>query len=78
MGSYWKNGKIPSGEIIIKLSEHLNVSTDYLLKGKEITIEQQDFFNNAEVTKAYLNLPLEDKLAIQIEIIKRSKEKAQK
>lgn len=31
----WKNGVIPKGEIIIRLSELLNVSCDYLLLGKE-------------------------------------------
>lgn len=34
-GTYWKKGSFPSGDILIKLSERLNVSTDYLLTGKE-------------------------------------------
>ena len=29
----WKKGTIPSGDIILKLSTHLNVSCDFLLKG---------------------------------------------
>ena len=37
--SNWKKKKvIPNGEIVIKLAEHLNVSTDYLLLGKEPSI----------------------------------------
>lgn len=30
-GTYWKNGSIPNGELLIKISELLEVSTDYLL-----------------------------------------------
>lgn len=34
-GTYWKNGSAPSSDVIVKLSEFLGVSTDYLLIGKE-------------------------------------------
>lgn len=34
-GTYWKNGSVPSSDIVVQLSEFLNVSTDYLLRGKE-------------------------------------------
>ena len=34
-GTYWKNGSSPSSDIVIQLAEFLNVSTDYLLTGKE-------------------------------------------
>lgn len=34
-GTYWKKGSFPSGDILVKLSERLNVSIDYLLTGKE-------------------------------------------
>lgn len=34
-GTYWKNGSVPSSDIVVQLSEFLNVSTDYLLKGVE-------------------------------------------
>lgn len=30
----WKNGALPRGDILIKLSTHLNVSIDYLIFGK--------------------------------------------
>lgn len=31
----WKNGASPNSDIVIKLAKRLNVSTDYLLTGKE-------------------------------------------
>ena len=31
----WKNGAYPNSEIVIKLALRLNVSSDYLLTGKE-------------------------------------------
>ena len=34
-GTYWKNGSVPSSDIVIQLAEFLDVSTDYLLIGKE-------------------------------------------
>lgn len=30
-GTAWKNGSIPNGEILAKLADYFNVSTDYLL-----------------------------------------------
>ncbi|MDE5993917.1 MAG: hypothetical protein K2G60_00215 [Oscillospiraceae bacterium] len=36
-GTYWKNGSVPSSDIVVQLSEFLDVSTDYLLKGEERT-----------------------------------------
>lgn len=34
-GTYWKNGSAPTIDMIVKISEFLNVSCDYLLTGKE-------------------------------------------
>ena len=31
----WKKGSSPNGETLLKLSQYFNVSTDYLLTGKE-------------------------------------------
>lgn len=45
-GTYWKNGSIPSSDIIVKLAEFLNVSTDYLLLGKKTS-----FVNTEEQLK---------------------------
>lgn len=36
--SSWKKGSSPNSDIVVKIAEHLNVSTDYLLLGKEHTI----------------------------------------
>lgn len=49
-GTWWKKGSSPSGDILIKLSERLNVSTDYLLTGKEspksdISEDEQELLN---------------------------------
>lgn len=46
----WKKGAIPNSDIVIKLAEYLNVSTDYLLLGKEfsLTEEQQSLLNDFE------------------------------
>lgn len=34
-GTYWKNGSVPASDIVVKLAEFLDVTTDYLLLGKE-------------------------------------------
>ena len=31
----WKTGKLPSGEALVRFSEHFDVSLDYLVYGKE-------------------------------------------
>lgn len=33
--SNWKKGGTPSGEAVVRFAKHFNVSTDYLLLGKE-------------------------------------------
>ena len=50
-GTYWKNGSSPSSDIVIQLSEFLNVSTDFLLKGKKSSIQD----NLSEDEKRLLN-----------------------
>ena len=42
----WKNGVLPKGEILAKLSTHLNVSADYLLFG---TIEKKISTDNLSI-----------------------------
>ena len=37
----WKKGASPNSDIVIKLAEYLNVSTDYLLLGKEPSISTE-------------------------------------
>ena len=76
-GTNWKKGQTPSGDVIEKLSDELEVTTDYLIKGKLldelIPVERQNIFNNMEVTNAYLSLSAEDQLEVQLDILKRSK-----
>lgn len=38
-GTYWKNGSVPSSDIVVQLSEFLDVSTDYLLKGENVSFK---------------------------------------
>lgn len=48
-GTYWKNGSIPSSDVVVKLAEFLKISTDYLLLGKEqniITDDTQELITN--------------------------------
>lgn len=47
-GTYWKNGSVPSSDIVVKLSEFLGVSTDYLLKGEKnnSSIDLHDVHNS--------------------------------
>lgn len=42
--TYWKKGKSPSGDIVLCFANYFNVSTDYLLTGKEnnLTNEKQN------------------------------------
>ncbi len=42
----WKKGVLPKSEILIKISTHLNVSTDYLLFG---TIEKNISIDNLSI-----------------------------
>ena len=41
-GTYWKNGSIPSSDMVVKLAEFLDVSTDYLLRGLELLPEKSN------------------------------------
>lgn len=36
----WKNGTIPNGEVIVRISDFLGVSTDFLLKGSDKNISE--------------------------------------
>lgn len=36
----WKNGTIPNGEVVIRISDFLGVSTDFLLKGDDSNISE--------------------------------------
>lgn len=45
-GTFWKRGSYPNGDILIKISNYLEVSTDYLLTGKEQSIQKEQLSEN--------------------------------
>ncbi|MDE6101985.1 MAG: hypothetical protein K2F73_03300 [Ruminococcus sp.] len=48
-GTYWKNGSIPASDTVVQLAEFLEVTTDYLLIGKEtttLTTDEQKLLEN--------------------------------
>lgn len=56
--SDWKRGKAkPSSDAIIKIAKYFNVSTDYLLLGKEYAPTKIDFTaNEIQLIQLYSNL----------------------
>lgn len=38
--THWKNGTLPNSEVVIRISNYLGVSTDFLLKGVEDNISK--------------------------------------
>lgn len=63
-GTYWKNGSIPSSDVIVKLAEFLNVSTDYLLLGKE-HIPVSQFSEEQELIDNYNSVDIVAKAMIR-------------
>ncbi|MCM1316529.1 MAG: helix-turn-helix domain-containing protein [Alistipes senegalensis] len=45
----WKKGSMPNSSIVIALAMRLNVSTDYLLLGKEYQSNANNSFNNNNI-----------------------------
>ena len=45
----WKKGSMPNSNIVIALAMRLNVSTDYLLLGKEHQSNMNNSFNNNNI-----------------------------
>ena len=45
-GTFWKRGSYPNGDILIEISNFLEVSTDYLLTGKEQSIQKEQLSEN--------------------------------
>lgn len=64
----WKKGTMPNGEVLIRLSEFLNVSIDYLLTGKEpapkTSVTDDTIVNDATV-KLVMQLDPFDKAEIR-------------
>lgn len=48
--TYWKTGKIPTGEALIKLSNYFGVTTDYLLGREDASLspERQELVDLAQ------------------------------
>lgn len=64
----WKKGTMPNGEVLIRLSEFLNVSIDYLLTGKEPatkTSVSDDSIANDTTVKLIMQLDPFDKAEIR-------------
>lgn len=64
--SKWKNGANPNSDIVIKLSFHLGVTTDYLLTGKKNNFST----NESELLKLFQNFNDRE----QVKIIGRMEE----
>ncbi len=61
-GTYWKKGSFPSGDILIKLSERLNASIDYLLTGKEKSAKSSLTEMEIEALAIFKKLTTKDQL----------------
>lgn len=60
--SKWRNGANPNSDIVIKLSLHLGVTTDYLLLGKETeSSNNMNLINSNETTMMNLFRMLSEK-----------------
>lgn len=57
----WEKGMIPNAEMIVKLSTHINISTDYLLLGKEPTIPTE----YQQLIESYNQLSKDNKQLLQ-------------
>lgn len=69
----WKNGTIPNGETLIKISDYLGVSIDYLL-GREDIPNQQIINNNTTVSGTQANSISNYKAeGIELDIINKMK-----
>ena len=64
----WKNGKIPNGETLLKISEYLGVSVDYLLgrtdKPNNIQSTKQRDQVTTELLRVFENLSFKDKISV--------------
>lgn len=61
----WKSGSVPKGDILIKLADYFNISTDYLLGRTNISSYENQV---DETIQLYLSLDEVDKAEIKGEI----------
>lgn len=57
--SHWKNGSTPNAEILAKLSDYFNVSTDFLLGKTDIKKEPSPETNLERAAAAFLKVFLD-------------------
>ncbi len=57
----WKEGKLPTGEILVRFSEHFGVSIDYLALGKENFQTSSVTREDMEIISLFRRLPPEKK-----------------
>lgn len=77
----WKEGKLPSGESLMRFSEYFNVSIDYLLTGEEKSNDKSNYLSSEdrELLKMIHELPADVRAEIKGEIkgyLKRMREES--
>lgn len=71
----WRNGSSPNGEMIARIAEFLDVSTDYLLTGKThtLTVRQQTLVANYDSLCEKNKIRVEERIQVLLEIEKEEK-----
>lgn len=66
LSSYFNGDRIPKAEILIKLSEILDVSIDFLLTGKNFSTDNTNFVSNDEFSLVTLYRKLTDEERLKV------------
>lgn len=75
----WKEGKLPTGEVLVRFSEHFGVSIDYLALGKEsssISKEDQDLLKLFHQLPGDAQLEFKGELKGYLKALKRQEDSA--
>lgn len=62
----WKDGKLPTGDVLVRFSEHFGVSIDYLALGKNPSIELST--EDQDLLKLFHQLPRDAQLEFRGEL----------
>lgn len=62
----WKDGKLPTGDVLVRFSEHFGVSIDYLALGKSPSIELST--EDQDLLKLFHQLPRDAQLEFRGEL----------
>lgn len=62
----WKDGKLPTGEVLVRFSEHFGVTMDYLALGKKPTIDLSG--EDQEILSLFHQLPRDAQLEFRGEL----------